>query len=50
MLYRTLQRLIERGQIDGLEEKMDLFYALDKLTETEYQELRDMLGLNKKEE
>lgn len=50
MLYRTLQRLIERGRIDGLEEKMDLFYTLDKLTETEYQELRDMLGLNKKEE
>lgn len=39
MLYRTLKRLIERGQTDGLEEKIDLFYALGKLTETEYQEL-----------
>ena len=39
MLYRTLKRLIERGQIEGLEEKIDLFYVMDKLTETEYQEL-----------
>ena len=43
MLYRTLRRLIERGQTDGLEEKVDLFYALGKLTETEYQELIKML-------
>ena len=43
MLYRTLRRLIERAQTDGLEEKLDLFYALDKLTETEYQELIAML-------
>ena len=43
MLYRTLKRLIERGQTDGLDEKIDLFYAMDKLTETEYQELIAML-------
>lgn len=39
MLYRTLKRLIERGQADGLEEKLDVFYALGKLTEAEYREL-----------
>ena len=49
MLYRTLKRLIERGQTDGLEEKTDLFYAMDKLTETEYQELTAMLRPEKKE-
>ena len=49
MLYRTLKRLIERGQTDGLEEKIDLFYAMDKLTETEYRELTDVLRLEKKE-
>lgn len=43
MLYRTLLRLIERGQTDGLEEKIDLFYAMNKLTETEYQGLIAML-------
>lgn len=43
MLYRTLTRLIENGQTVDLEEKLDLFYALGKLSETEYQELRGML-------
>lgn len=43
MLYRTLKRLIERGQTAGLEEKIDLFYALGKLSEAEYNELIAML-------
>ena len=49
MLYRTLQRLIERGQTEDLEGKLDLFYALDKLTEKEYQELIAMLRPERKE-
>lgn len=49
MLYRTLKRLVERGQTGGLEEKIDLFYALDKLTEAEYHELTAMLRPEKKE-
>ena len=43
MLYRTLKRMIQRGQTEGLEEKIDLFYALGKLTESEYNELIGML-------
>lgn len=43
MLYRTLKRMIERGQINGLEEKIDIFFAASKLTESEYQELIAML-------
>lgn len=43
MLYRTLKRMIERGQTDGLEEKIDIFFAAGKLTESEYQELVAML-------
>lgn len=43
MLYRTLKRMIERGQTDGLEEKIDIFYAAGKLTETEYNELIALL-------
>ncbi len=43
MLYRTLKRMIERGQTNGLEEKIDIFFAASKLTESEYQELIVML-------
>ena len=43
MLYRTLKRMIERGQTDGLEEKIDVFYAAGKLTDMEYNELMAML-------
>ena len=43
MLYRTLKRLIERGRTEGLEEKIDVFYAAGKLTEDEYNELINLL-------
>jgi hypothetical protein len=43
MLYRTLKRMIERGQTTGMTEKLDIFYAADKLTEAEYNELTAML-------
>ena len=43
MLYRTLKRMTERGQTAGIEEKLDIFYAADKLTEAEYTELTGML-------
>ena len=44
MLYRTLKRMIERGQTEGMEEKIDIFFAAGKLTEVEYTELMDMLN------
>lgn len=43
MLYRTLKRMIERGNTDGMAEKLDIFFAANKLTEAEYQELTAML-------
>ena len=43
MLYRTLKRMIERGQTEGIEKKIDVFFASGKLTEAEYTELMDML-------
>ena len=43
MLYRTLKRLISLGKIDGLTEKIDVFYVTGKLTETEYNEITGML-------
>ncbi|BDE86645.1 MULTISPECIES: hypothetical protein [Intestinimonas] len=44
MLYRTLKRLMERGQTQGLGEKLDVFFAADKLTREEYEELTGLLG------
>lgn len=44
MLFRTLRRLIEKGQTEGLEEKIDIFFAAGKLTEEEYNILIAMLG------
>lgn len=46
MLFRTLKRMIERGQTEGLEEKIDIFFATGKLTEAEYNELMRMLHEN----
>lgn len=44
MLYRTLKRMIERGQTDGIESKLDIFYAAGKISEAEYSELVGMLN------
>lgn len=44
MLFRTLKKLIERGQTEGLAEKIDIFFAVGKLTEAEYNELSTMLA------
>lgn len=43
MLYRTLKRMIERGQTDGIENKLDIFFAAGKLNEEEYNTLIGML-------
>lgn len=44
MLYRTLKRMIERGNTEGIGEKIDIFFAAGKLTEAEYTELTALLG------
>lgn len=43
MLYRTCKRMIEKGNTEGLEEKIDIFYAAGKLDEDQYTELIQML-------
>jgi hypothetical protein len=43
MLYRTIKRLIELKQTDGLAEKIDIFFAANKLSEAEYTELTGLL-------
>lgn len=44
MLYRTLKRMIERGNTAGMAEKLDIFFAADRITEAQYQELTAMLA------
>lgn len=44
MLYRVLKRMIERGQTEGMADKLDVFYAADKLSAEEYTELTAMLA------
>lgn len=43
MLYRTLRRLIEMGKTEGIAEKIDIFFAAGKLTESEYSELTELI-------
>lgn len=43
-LYEIIKRVINRGKnIDNYQEKLDLLFALGRLTETEYKELTDLL-------
>ena len=39
MLYQVLNRMIARGDTDGLREKVDVLYAVGRLTGEEYQAL-----------
>jgi len=43
MLYRILSRMIARGNTAGLSDKLDIFFAVSRLTETEYRELTAQL-------
>lgn len=44
MLYRTLKRMIERGNTEGMSDKLDIFFAADKITKEEYDELTALLN------
>ena len=41
MLYTILERMIARGNTVGLQDKLDVFYAVGRITETEYQTLTE---------
>jgi hypothetical protein len=36
--------MIERGNVSGMETKLDIFYAANKISEAEYNELLAMLA------
>lgn len=44
MLYNILKHLIELGQTTGMAEKLDAFYAVDRITKEQYTELIGMLS------
>lgn len=44
MLYRICKRMIQRGQTAGLAEKLDIFFAADRLTAGHYRELTQLLA------
>lgn len=43
MLYRMIKRFIEKNETEGLTEKIDVFYATNKITAEEYEELTGLL-------
>ena len=43
-LYSTCKRMIERGRTAGMAKKLDVFYAANKLSENEYNELTTLLA------
>lgn len=46
MLYKVLKRTIERGNydLDDMQEKLDVFYAGDRITTTQYNELTALIA------
>lgn len=49
MLFTIIKRLIERGQVDGLQEKVDVFYAVGRITGEQYDKLYIAMGLKEPE-
>lgn len=44
MLFNVLKRLAEKGGDETLSEKIDVFYAADKITKEQYDELVAILN------
>ena len=44
MLYRTCKPMIDKGNTAGMATELDVFYAANKLTEDEYNELTALLA------
>ena len=42
-VYNLCKLLIDRGRTEGLQEKMDVYLAADRLTQEEYSALSEML-------
>lgn len=42
-VFNLCKKLIEKGRTDGLQEKMDVYLACDRLTPEEYEQLMILL-------
>ena len=47
-VFNLCKLLIDRGRTDGLQDKMDVYLAADRLTPEEYQELAGLLAPEQK--
>ena len=43
-VYNLCKKLIEKGKTDGLQDKLDVYLACDRLTADEYEKLSKMLN------
>lgn len=46
MIYQLCKKLIELNKIEGLIEKIDVYYLANRITREQYEELVQMLGGN----
>ena len=44
MIYRLCKSMIAKGMTEGMRDKLDVFFAVDRLTQAEYAELCGMLA------
>lgn len=49
-LYNTCARLIKHGKTNGMQRKLDIFFANDRLTEEKYEKLCTQLEEKLKEQ
>lgn len=49
-VFNLCKLLIQKGRTDGLQDKMDVYLAVDRLTTEEYNELTAMLTTETTEE
>ena len=43
MLSKVIRSLIQKGETEGMREKLDIFYAASRLSDKEYTELVELL-------
>lgn len=49
MLSKVIKSLIQKGEIEGMREKIDIFYAANRLSDKEYTELVELLSEKEEE-
>lgn len=50
MTYKLCKRLIEAGRTDNMQDKLDVFFAVGRITDEQYLELTGMLTVDPAEQ